>query len=239
MRPRAQSAHGRSFGNLAQLYDDVRPSYPDAAIDLVPMNWKDAQVCDLGAGTGVLSRLLLDRGSQVIAVDPDEAALANNPARSLIGSPVSSALPTGCADVVTVAQAWHWFDETRAAAEIARVLKPGGHLLILINQLDVRIAWVLRLSRIMHAGDVYRPAYRPGPAGFDLVDHALVDFTTPVTVDGIVDLARTRSYWLRSNEVTRARVESNLYDYFSLDHPVAGELDLPYLCLAYVLRSAA
>lgn len=239
MRPRAQAAHGRSFGRLAGLYDEVRPRYPAAAVDLVTMSWSDLDVCDLGAGTGILSSALLERGADVTAIDPDETALALNPARGLIGSAEDTGLRESSVDVVTVAQAWHWFDEAAAAAEIARILRPGGHLVILINQLDVRIDWVLRLSRIMHAGDVYRPVYRPRPARFDLVDHELVEFTTPLTVDSIVDLARTRSYWLRSNQTTRGRVESNLRGYFSFEHPVDGELELPYMCLAYVLQAAS
>lgn len=237
MRPRAQAAHGRSFGQLAGLYDEVRPRYPAAAVNLLATSWLDLDVCDLGAGTGILSGGLMERGANVIAVDPDEAALANNPARSLIGSAEQTGLPEASVDVVTVAQAWHWFDETTAAAEIARILRPGGHLVILINQLDVRVDWVLRLSRIMHAGDVYRPGYCPRPAGFDLLDHELVEFTTPLTIDGIVGLARTRSYWLRSNQTTRDRVEANLREYFSLEHPVSGTLELPYMCLAYVLQA--
>lgn len=243
MRPHAQAAHGRSFGRLADLYDAVRPRYPDAAIDLVKGrsdldDWSDLDICDLGAGTGILSSALLERGGNVCAIDPDSAALANNPAHSLLASAEDTGLPDACVDVVTVAQAWHWFDEPAAAAEIARILRPDGHLTILINQLDVRIAWVMRLSRIMHAGDVYRPAYRPNPAGFELVESELVEFTTPVTVEGIVGLARTRSYWLRSSQATRTRVESNLREYlFSLDHAVDGQLELPYMCLVYVLRS--
>ncbi|SMY01844.1 Methyltransferase domain-containing protein [Brevibacterium sp. 239c] len=238
MRPRAQAAHGRSFGQQAGLYDEVRPHYPAPAIELATTSWMGLDVCDLGAGTGILSNALLERGANVTAVDPDEVALAKNPARSLIGSAEDTGLPEASVDVVSVAQAWHWFDESSAAAEIARILRPSGHLVILINQLDVRIEWVLRLSRIMHAGDVYRPAYRPSPAGFDLINHELVEFTTPLTVDGIIDLARTRSYWLRSNLTTRDRVESNLREYFTLEHPVDGELELPYMCLAYVLQVA-
>ena len=222
---------------MAQLYDEVRPGYPEAALDMVPTDWQGADVCDLGAGTGILSRDLLQRGAEVIAVDPDETALAKNPAKSLTGSAEDIGLPTDSVDVVTVAQAWHWFDEEAAAAEVTRILRPGGRLLIVINQLDVRIAWVLRLSRIMHAGDVYRPAYRPNPGhGLNLVDHALIEFTTPISLEGIVDLARTRSYWLRSNAATRARVEFNLVDYLSHDHPIEGEIELPYMCLGYLLE---
>ncbi|KZE16202.1 hypothetical protein [Brevibacterium casei] len=55
----------------------------------------------------------------------------------------------------------------------------------------------------------------------------------------IVDLARTRSYWLRSEAPTRARVESNLRGYLTEEHPIEGTVDLPYLCLAYVLEPSA
>lgn len=241
VRPRAQAAHGRGFGAQAGVYDEVRPGYPAAALDLAltgwNRDWSDLQVCDLGAGTGILSRRLLDHGTDLIAVDPDIAALERNPAPTRLGTAEETGLEADSVDLVTVAQAWHWFDEPAAAAEVARILRPGGRLLILINQLDVRIDWVLRLSRIMHAGDVYRPQYRPQPgAGLTLIDHTLVEFTTALYVDGIVDLARTRSYWLRSNQATRDRVESNLRDYFRVEHPVESTVDLPYLCLAYLLE---
>ncbi|RBP64731.1 methyltransferase family protein [Brevibacterium sanguinis] len=222
---------------LSELYDAVRPGYPEAALDLVG-DWSGLRVCDLGAGTGILSRLLLERGADVVAVDPDAAALERNPVPGRVGTAESTGLPDACVDVVTVAQAWHWFDEATAGEEIARILAPGGRLLVLINQLDVRVDWVLRLSRIMHAGDVYRPEFRPRPgSGFELVTHSLVEFATSITVDGVVDLARTRSYWLRSNERTRERVESNLRGYFAGEHPIAEAMELPYMCLAYLLRA--
>src|SRR5699024_4154868 len=186
------------------------------------------RVCDLGAGTGILSRELLARGCEVLAVDPDPAALARNQAPKRIGTAEDTGSDSAAFDLVTVAQAWHWFDEAAAAAEIARILT---------NRLDVRIEWVLRLSRIMHAGDVYRPHYRPRPgAGLRLTDHRIVEFTTALDIDGIVDLARTRSYWLRADERTRDRVESNLREYFRDEHPVTEAIELPYMCLAYLLQ---
>src|SRR5699024_12591453 len=139
--------------------------------------------------------------------------------------------------VGAVAGAGHWLETAAAAAGITRALTPGGRPLILITQLDVRIEWVLRLSRIMRAGAVYRPHYRPRPgAGLRLTDHRIVEFTTALDVDGIVDLARTRSYWLRADERTRDRVESNLREYFRDEHPVTEAIELPYMCLAYLLQ---
>src|SRR5699024_3325929 len=97
--------------------------------------------------------------------------------------------------------------------------------------------WVLRLSRIMHAGDVYRPHYRPrAGAGLRLTDHRIVESTPALDVDGIVDLARTRSYCLRSDERTRDRVGSTLRAYFRDERPVTDAIELPYMCLAYLLE---
>src|SRR5699024_5168848 len=86
MRPRAQSSHGRGFGAQAEVYDEVRPGYPAAALDLAGSDWQGMRVCDLGAGTGILSRELLARGCEVLAVGPDPAALARNQAPKRIGT---------------------------------------------------------------------------------------------------------------------------------------------------------
>lgn len=240
VRPRmsaeVQRSAGRGFGAAGELYDAVRPGYPAALVDQIVSDLPGPTVCDLGAGTGKLSSALLARGCAVTAVDPDEAALKRNPALRCVGTAEEVPLPPETQDAVTVAQAWHWVDEDAAAAECARILRPGGRLWILINQLDVRQDWVLRLSRIMHAGDVYRPAWRPrtGPL-FQPVEAGETEFATPVTVDDIVSLAATRSYWLRSPEHIRQRVESNIRHYLSTEHPVDPRepFDLPYLCLSY------
>src|SRR5699024_12399161 len=101
----------------------------------------------------------------------------------------------------------------------------------------VRIGWSLRLTRLMHAGDARPPRYRPRPgAGLRLTDHRIVESSTAIAIEGIVDRARTRSYWLRADERTRDRVEPNLREYFRDEHPVTEAIELPYMCLAYLLQ---
>ncbi len=141
VRPRARAAHGTRFGAEAHRYDAVRPGYPADALSLLGREWTGLDVCDLGAGTGILSRRSARPRGAVVAVDPDEAALLRNPAPGRTGTAEDTGLPTASCDVITVAQAWHWFDEAAAAIEIGRILRPGGAL-ILINQLDVRVDWV-------------------------------------------------------------------------------------------------
>jgi SAM-dependent methyltransferase len=129
-----------SFGAVAAKYDRYRPAPPQVAVDwLLPE--RVATVVDLAAGTGALSRRLLARGDQVIAVEPDErmgAVLAHRlPAvRLLVGRAESLPLPDASVDAVLVSSAWHWLEVEAAVPEIARVLRPGGLLGILWTSLD-------------------------------------------------------------------------------------------------------
>lgn len=129
------------FANAADVYERARPSYPQDAID-----WLVTQtglgpgrtVVDLGAGTGKLTRLLLPTGARVIAVEPIPEMRAHiEGAEVLDGTAEAIPLPDASADVVTVAQAFHWFDHDRALPEIHRVLRADGTLAIVWNMRDL------------------------------------------------------------------------------------------------------
>jgi ubiquinone/menaquinone biosynthesis C-methylase UbiE len=146
-----QWAH--SFGGVVEAYDRARPTYPREAAEWL-IGQEAATVLELGAGTGKLTAQLMDLGHDVVATDPDRAMLdrlsRNLPeARTIVAS--AEELPMGdrAYDVVVAAQAFHWFDLDRALPEIARVLKPGGHLALVWNTRDESIPWVRRLGRII------------------------------------------------------------------------------------------
>jgi ubiquinone/menaquinone biosynthesis C-methylase UbiE len=142
-----------SFGEEAAAYERGRPSYPPEAIDwLLPPGARD--VLDLGAGTGKLTVRLVERGLDVVAVDPIpemlevlRRSLPDTPA--LLGSAEEIPLPDASVDSVLVAQAWHWFDPERAVSEVARVLRPGGRIGLVWNVRDERSGWVKDLGRII------------------------------------------------------------------------------------------
>jgi SAM-dependent methyltransferase len=128
------------FASAAEVYERARPSYPDDAVSwLVERTGigPGSTVLDVGAGTGKLTRLLVPSGARVIAVEPVAEMRALIESEALDGT--AEALPVGdaSADLVTVAQAFHWFDFEPALAEIHRVLRPGGHLALVWNSRDL------------------------------------------------------------------------------------------------------
>ncbi len=121
------------FSAAADLYHRYRPSYPAALLDWIEQTTgrrPAARVADVGCGTGISSRLLAERGYEVTGVDPNEKMLAHaraaGGARYLVGTAAETGLPEASFDLVTVAQAFHWFDVPVALAEFRRILaRPG------------------------------------------------------------------------------------------------------------------
>ena len=158
---------GQSFQDGGAHYERVRPGYPQESADwLIPQGARDA--ADIGAGTGKFTALLAARGLHTVAVDPSADMLQElrrtlPDVTAVEGAAEDTGLEPESFDLVAVAQAWHWCDRL-ASTEIARILRPHGVLGLIWNQLDTAVPWVHRLSRIMHAGDVHKPHFRP-PVG--------------------------------------------------------------------------
>jgi SAM-dependent methyltransferase len=121
-----------SFGAVASQYERYRPGPPRAAVDwILPVHV--GRVVDLGAGTGALTRLLLGRADDVVAVEPDDrmrAVLVEEVpgVRALAGRGEAMPLPDHSADAVLASSSWHWMDPVPTLHEMARILVPGGVL---------------------------------------------------------------------------------------------------------------
>jgi SAM-dependent methyltransferase len=128
------------FADVAAVYERGRPGYPPPVVErlVAELGVEDgARVLDLGAGTGKLTRPLLAAGLDVVAVEPlpgMRAALARagiGAERALDGRAEALPLPDASLDGAVSADAFHWFDGERAAAELHRVLRPGAGLVLM------------------------------------------------------------------------------------------------------------
>lgn len=230
------------FSDRATSYAAHRPSYPASAIDALLDGLGDPHrlaVADLGAGTGIMSRLLADRGARVWAVEPNAAMRAAAEAHPFVSSVDATAeattLADGAVDLVVVAQAFHWFELERAAAEIRRVLVPGGRLGIVYNlrapghpltdgyEALVRAASVLTAERL-RLGPVF-PTFLVA-AGF--VGVRTLTFPTGqfLDADGLVGRARSASYVPASGPVWE-RLEADLRALHRAHADPAGRVFLP------------
>jgi SAM-dependent methyltransferase len=229
-----KAVRARSFGAAADAYERARPSYPEEAVGwLIPAGAHT--VLDLGAGTGKLTRAQVARGLDVIAVEPidemRETLEATLPeVRALKGTAEEIPLPDRSVDVITVAQAWHWVDVELATAEAARVLKPGGTLGLIWNRRDERVPWVERLSHVMGSGDaevIELEGITIAPP-FSPTDTFITDWSRPMTIDLLVEMAASRSYIITATPRRRREILDGVRELVAQEPTLGDEFEFPY-----------
>lgn len=242
------------FGQAADAYEAARPSYPPEVVDAIVARAALApgrSVVDVAAGTGKLTRLLVASGADVLAVEPVpamRAALAAAVPSVVVLDGTAEALPLADAtvDAVTVAQAFHWFDQPAALAEAARVLRPGGTLALLWNLRDTEVPWVRAWGDLLVDGDLDRPyewyygvdyaAVIDTSGRFGPVEVVEASWAQPVDEHLVVDRAASVSVMAALDDMARAEVLDRVQD-LCRNHPdLAGRdrWDFPYRTVAYL-----
>lgn len=200
-----------NFVDVADAYERGRPEYTPAVAEAIAAELHispSARVLDLAAGTGKLTRALLDAGLDVIAVEPQaqlrEILVASvGVERVLDGLAEEIPLPNASVAAVTVADAFHWFDREPALAEIRRVLRPGGGLAIISTVPDWRGAsWAHEIGTLVQEtrpehphfdGPPWQDAVRASP-GWTAPREITVTAAAPASVERLVDHLSSMSW---------------------------------------------
>ncbi len=226
-------ARPRPFSTTAPDYSRGRPDYPAELV-----RWAlptTSNVVDLAAGAGALTRGLLDAGHRVMAVEPVGQMLTEllrtcPTALGIRGAAEAIPLRSGSADAVTIGQAFHWFDTTRALPEIARVLRPGGTLVVAYNVMDSSVPWVRRFSELIGGGRRELPAQLAAidaSEAFDEPQRKVFRHWQTLDRAGLVDLVSSYSFVASQSEHQRAALAADVAAFFTATAP-GTTLRLPY-----------
>ena len=254
----APMERARSFDGWAPDYDRYRPGYPDALFDEIAARLElpdRPHVADLGAGTGRATLAMAEREWRVTAIEPGRPMLDILRARAtdsglLVATVQASAEETGLdpasVDLVTAAQAFHWFDKPRAISEMARIVRPGGGVALFWNVRDeTRSAFVADYhallerhfgdadtGRYLQAGratgrDATRAAFE-GVGAFGNLELAELGHEMEMTADAFVGMAFTASYVRSLPAEEQDRFRAQLSDLLAKHGIGADPFTLPY-----------
>jgi ubiquinone/menaquinone biosynthesis C-methylase UbiE len=241
------------FTDRVDDYVRYRPGYPRALVDLLVRECglgPGVQVADVGSGTGIFTRLLLDEGAAVFAVEPNHA-MRSAAERSLAGaqgftsvdgSAEATTLPDESIDLVTAAQAFHWFDPVCTRDEMLRILRPQGQVVLVWNQ--------RKASPFNDDYERMLERFAPEYAGVRERDRAADDKLRPFFAPAVPRVARfehqqrfdrerlhgrlrSSSYAPREGDRLHAPVRAALDAIFDA-HARAGEVVFLYETLVYV-----
>jgi SAM-dependent methyltransferase len=235
-----------SFGEVAAEYAALRPGYPAGVVPFL-LGAAPRRVADLGAGTGLFTDRLVEAGHEVVAVDISAGMLDQLRARLPqvrveVGGAEALPLADASVDAVVAGQAAHWFEIEPAAAELRRVLRPGGVVGLVWNTRDERVPWVRALGELIveeargHEADqgVVERFAAALPADVEVLDDAVVQSLTPEQVVGGIG---TRSYVAVKDAAGRAEFLGRVRELLATHPDTRGRelLDLPYTTRAYRL----
>jgi SAM-dependent methyltransferase len=245
-----ESRKSTSFGQAAAAYESGRPQYPAEAVAwmLAPVRepGRALRVADVGAGTGKLTRAVVELGADVVAIDPDADMLASlrenvRGVPTFVGAAEGLPLPDHALDAVVMGQAWHWVDPDDGSREIGRVLRSGGVLGLIWNIRDERVEWVRRLTAAMGGSNAEVLLATTGPRvaePFADLEHRSWSWSRRITLPQLRDLVFSRSDIITASPEERARIDAAVDGVVASVPELAdgGAVDLPYVTHAFRAR---
>lgn len=230
------------FTGKTDNYKAYRPSYPPEVIAYVQSIVKpsdDVRIADLGSGTGILTELLLKAGYNVTAVEPNaemraaaEENLRQYPNFTSVAAPAEhTTLANGSVDLITAAQAFHWFDLNTIKNEFERILKPNGAALLIWNimRLDTPFMQTYKAFRKQYEEPVQRPLYADKEAISQFFDkqvctEVIFQHSSTLDEDGLKGLLLSSSLVKSDNDEMLVELKA-LFDTYAVDGKIAMQYD--------------
>jgi SAM-dependent methyltransferase len=206
--------HLNRFSSRVENYIKYRPGYPSETLDILKRDCgltKDSVIADVGSGTGILSELFLQNGNKVFGIEPnapmrfagEDLLKAYENFVSIDGSAEATALEPQSVDLVTAAQAFHWFKRSEAKSEFKRILKSNGWVVLIWNERLVDSTAFLRdyESLLLRYGTDYQEIRHEN------VEPEIADFFAPASFQ-LQTLPNSQHFDL---EALKGRVYSSSY----------------------------
>jgi len=241
------------FSDRVSDYINFRPSYPSVIIDILRADCRlnnNSVIADIGSGTGKLTELLLKLKLTVHAVEPNkemrEAAVtllgSNAHFVSVAGTAEATNLDDQSVDLITVAQAFHWFDLDNTKIEFERILKPNGHIALIWNERNTNLPFQKEYDQMLTE---YAPEYSKVNHR-NITDKDVSDFLQPRTVRnfslpysqkfdlaGLIGRMNSSSYTPKSDTPKSLALNTAATQLFKR-HEVCGRIEFSYQSRVYL-----
>ncbi|MBV8933496.1 MAG: class I SAM-dependent methyltransferase [Kutzneria sp.] len=239
-------ARARGFGTIAGEYATVRVPMRTAALEWLVASPRQSAV-EIGAGTGLFTRLLATVADSVLAVEPDERMraefLVRDPrVRVVDGTAEDIPAADDSVDAVYSVDSWHWFDPDRTFAEIARVLRPGGSLAVAWNMHDRSVRWEAEFFAILDdlPAGFRRPGWftTEGRAAFTPQERHVVRWNEPMNHERLLSMLSSYSPVLAMGQAERTEYLRRQRDYLARCAPEAsdGTVDTAFTTVCWRTR---